>query len=164
MNVIMPALYSLHCILDTEDPMHAGDVMAKLVESAKVDIWNLMPCLVDELGESHISPDRMQLLFSDKLVFSRRNIRDAERYANPGNTEPARSQLEHHSSTPRVLAIFPITKDGGEVINHMGDLVPIVQSERYAPPGLSPLLRQDEDVDPTIPSRWLNDSSGMQML
>jgi hypothetical protein len=52
MNILMPALYGLHCILGPPDVIPNISLVDTLAENAGIDIWSMVPSLVDELGES----------------------------------------------------------------------------------------------------------------
>ncbi|EFX05940.1 transferase family protein [Grosmannia clavigera kw1407] len=52
MNVLMPALFRLHCILGPKGVLPNMGLVERLAETTTIDIWSLVPSLVDELGET----------------------------------------------------------------------------------------------------------------
>lgn len=52
MDILMPALYGLHCILGPRDVIPNISLIENLADRAKIDIWSMVPSLVDELGET----------------------------------------------------------------------------------------------------------------
>lgn len=61
----MPALFNLHLVLGPRTipaSLHLVELMAK---HCRIDIWSMVPSLVDELGES---PDVLSKLKSSKFI------------------------------------------------------------------------------------------------
>ncbi|XP_014558639.1 hypothetical protein COCVIDRAFT_24842 [Bipolaris victoriae FI3] len=52
MDILMPALFSLHCVLGPSGVIPNISLIEKLVESSRISIWSMVPSLVDELGET----------------------------------------------------------------------------------------------------------------
>lgn len=52
MDILMPGLFDLQCILGPVGVLPNISLIQKLAETVKVDIWSMVPTLVDELGES----------------------------------------------------------------------------------------------------------------
>ncbi|KAI2634467.1 transferase family protein [Xylaria nigripes] len=65
MDILMPALYNLHCILGPTSAIPNINLVEALTESAKIDIWSMVPSLLDELGET---PEVLARLKSSKFI------------------------------------------------------------------------------------------------
>ena len=65
MDILMPALFKLHCILGPPGVLPNMNLVESLAKFAKVDIWSMVPSLVDELGET---PDVLEKLRSSKFI------------------------------------------------------------------------------------------------
>ncbi|KIM94081.1 hypothetical protein OIDMADRAFT_136765 [Oidiodendron maius Zn] len=65
MNILMPALYNLHCILGPPDVLPNMGLVESLADHGKIDIWSMVPSLVDELGET---PDVLAKFKSSKFI------------------------------------------------------------------------------------------------
>lgn len=65
MDILMPSLYNLHCILGPPGVLPNMGLVESLAEHAKIDIWSMVPSLVDELGET---PDVLAKFKSSKFV------------------------------------------------------------------------------------------------
>ena len=52
MDILMPALFNLHCILGPAGVLPNLGLVETLADHADIDIWSMVPSLVDELGES----------------------------------------------------------------------------------------------------------------
>lgn len=61
----MPSLYSLHCILGLPDVLPNMNLIEALADHGKIDIWSMVPSLVDELGET---PDVLAKFTSSKFI------------------------------------------------------------------------------------------------
>ena len=61
----MPALFDLHCILGPADVLPNMNLIEILADQAKIDIWSMVPSLVDELGET---PEVLSKLKSSKFI------------------------------------------------------------------------------------------------
>ncbi|PYI03572.1 acetyl-CoA synthetase-like protein [Aspergillus sclerotiicarbonarius CBS 121057] len=65
MDILMPALFNLRCILGPVDVPPNVNLVETLAENTKVDIWSMVPSLVDELGET---PGVLSKLKSSKFL------------------------------------------------------------------------------------------------
>ena len=61
----MPALFNLHCILGPPKVLPNLNLIETLAEKAGIDIWSMVPSLVDELGET---PDVLSKMRSSKFI------------------------------------------------------------------------------------------------
>ncbi|ORY16213.1 transferase family protein-like protein [Clohesyomyces aquaticus] len=65
MDILMPSLFNLHCILGPPGVIANIDLLESLADHAKIDIWSIIPSLVDELGEN---PDVLAKFKSSKFI------------------------------------------------------------------------------------------------
>lgn len=65
MDILLPALFGLHCMLGPKGVLPNLNLVEKLADHAKIDIWSMVPSLVDELGET---PDVLAKLKSSKFI------------------------------------------------------------------------------------------------
>ncbi|KAI1266947.1 transferase family protein [Xylariaceae sp. FL1019] len=65
MDILMPALYDLRCVLGPVSAIPNIDLIGNLAETAKIDIWSMVPSLVDELGET---PEILEKLRPSKFI------------------------------------------------------------------------------------------------
>lgn len=65
MNILIPSLFRLHCIMGPPGVIPNLNLISSLAEHAKIDIWSMIPSLVDELGEA---PDILPKLRSSKFI------------------------------------------------------------------------------------------------
>jgi len=65
MNILIPSLFRLHCIMGPSGVIPNLNLIDSLAEHAKIDIWSMIPSLVDELGEA---PDILPKLKSSKFI------------------------------------------------------------------------------------------------
>lgn len=65
MDILMPALFSLHCVLGPANILPNLNLVESLANHGKIDIWSMVPSLVDELGEA---PDVLAKLKSSKFI------------------------------------------------------------------------------------------------
>ncbi|QYS95457.1 Transferase family protein [Trichoderma simmonsii] len=65
MDILMPALFDLRCILGPRGVLPNVNLVETLAESAKIDIWSMVPSLVDELGET---PEVLSKLSRSKFI------------------------------------------------------------------------------------------------
>jgi len=65
MDILMPALFGLHCVLGPQNVIPNISLIENLADCAKIDIWSMVPSLVDELGES---PDILSKFQSSKFI------------------------------------------------------------------------------------------------
>ncbi|KAM7208256.1 chloramphenicol acetyltransferase-like domain protein [Naviculisporaceae sp. PSN 640] len=65
MNILLPALFRLHCIMGPPGVIPNMNLIESLAEHGEVDIWSMIPSLVDELGET---PDVLARLSSSKFI------------------------------------------------------------------------------------------------
>ncbi|KAK7227975.1 hypothetical protein V2G26_000145 [Clonostachys chloroleuca] len=52
MDILMPALFQLQCVLGPANVLPNLNLIENLAENAQIDIWSMVPSLVDELGET----------------------------------------------------------------------------------------------------------------
>ena len=52
MDIILPSLLGLHCILGPAGVLPNMNLLESLANHARIDIWSMVPSLVDELGET----------------------------------------------------------------------------------------------------------------
>ncbi|EOA91930.1 uncharacterized protein SETTUDRAFT_152948 [Exserohilum turcica Et28A] len=52
MDILMPALHRLHCVLGPPNVIPNNSLIEKLVGRSKINIWSMVPSLADELGEA----------------------------------------------------------------------------------------------------------------
>ncbi|KAJ5779598.1 hypothetical protein N7457_007318 [Penicillium paradoxum] len=52
MDILMPAFFNLHCVLGPVGVSPNINLVESLAEHASIDIWSMVPSLVDELGET----------------------------------------------------------------------------------------------------------------
>ncbi|RMZ73130.1 transferase family [Pyrenophora seminiperda CCB06] len=52
MNILMPALHGLQCVLGPVGVIPNISLLEQLVDRSRINIWSLVPSLVDELGET----------------------------------------------------------------------------------------------------------------
>ncbi|KAF4900571.1 Non-canonical non-ribosomal peptide synthetase FUB8 [Colletotrichum viniferum] len=65
MDILLPSLFNLHCILGPPGVIPNMNLIDSLAEHAKIDVWSMVPSLVDELGET---PDVLPKLRSSKFI------------------------------------------------------------------------------------------------
>ncbi|KAF2846132.1 transferase family protein-like protein [Plenodomus tracheiphilus IPT5] len=65
MDILLPALFALHCILGPAKVIPNMHLMDLLATQAKIDIWSMVPSLVDELSET---PDVLEKFRSSKFI------------------------------------------------------------------------------------------------
>ena len=65
MNIILPSLFGLHCILGPADVLPNMNLVESLADHANINIWSMVPSLVDELGET---PDVLAKFKSAKFI------------------------------------------------------------------------------------------------
>jgi hypothetical protein len=65
MDIIMPFLYGLRCVLGPVGVLPNMNLIEALAVNAKIDIWSMVPSLVDELGET---PDVLAKLKTSKFI------------------------------------------------------------------------------------------------
>ncbi|KAL9018038.1 MAG: hypothetical protein Q9185_004640 [Variospora sp. 1 TL-2023] len=65
MNILMPALFGLHCILGPAGVLPNLNLVESIVDHGEIDIWSMVPSLVDELGET---PDVLAKFKSSKFI------------------------------------------------------------------------------------------------
>jgi hypothetical protein len=52
MDIVVPSLFNLHCILGPSGVLPNIGLVESLVDHASIDIWHMVPSLADELGEA----------------------------------------------------------------------------------------------------------------
>jgi hypothetical protein len=65
MDILMPSLFNLHCVLGPSKVLPNIGLLDLLAEHGKIDIWSMVPSLADELGET---PDVLQKFGSSKFI------------------------------------------------------------------------------------------------
>lgn len=65
MNILIPSLYGMHSIMGPVGVIPNMDLIESLVDHGKIDIWSMVPSLVDELGET---PDVLAKFESAKFI------------------------------------------------------------------------------------------------
>ena len=65
MDILMPALFGLHCILGPVGVLPNLNLVERLAVDIEIDIWSMVPSLVDELGEA---PEILAKLASSKFI------------------------------------------------------------------------------------------------
>ncbi|MCJ1283549.1 hypothetical protein MMC26_002879 [Xylographa opegraphella] len=65
MNILLPSLFRLHCIMGPAGVIPNMNLIESLAEHARIDIWSMIPSLVDELGEI---PDVLAKFKSSKFI------------------------------------------------------------------------------------------------
>jgi hypothetical protein len=65
MDVVIPALCNLHCILGPAGVLPNLGLLESLADHAKIDIWSMVPSLADELGEN---PDVLAKFEPSKFI------------------------------------------------------------------------------------------------
>ncbi|RGP80029.1 hypothetical protein FLONG3_1800 [Fusarium longipes] len=65
MDIIIPALCALHCVLGPAGVLPNLGLLESLADYAKVDIWSMVPSLADELGEH---PELLAKFKSSKFI------------------------------------------------------------------------------------------------
>ena len=65
MDILMPALFNLHCVLGPVGVLPNINLVESLAENVKIDIWSMVPSLVDEVGET---PDVLVKLKPSKFI------------------------------------------------------------------------------------------------
>lgn len=65
MDILLPSLFNLHCILGPSGVLSNLGLIESLAEHAKIDIWSMVPSLVDELGEN---PDVLAKFKPSKFI------------------------------------------------------------------------------------------------
>lgn len=65
MDILMPSLFNLVCILGPVGVLPNIGLIESLANNAQIDIWSMVPSLVDELGEC---PDVLKKLARSKFI------------------------------------------------------------------------------------------------
>ena len=65
MNILMNAFYGMHGIIGPEGVIPNMDLIDAMLDHAKIDIWSIVPSLVDELGET---PEVLSKFTSAKFI------------------------------------------------------------------------------------------------
>ncbi|OAA72981.1 transferase family protein [Akanthomyces lecanii RCEF 1005] len=65
MNILLPALFNLHCIMGPVNILPNITLVEALAEQARIDIWSMVPSLTDEVGET---PDVLAKLAPSKFI------------------------------------------------------------------------------------------------
>ncbi|KAJ5153223.1 uncharacterized protein N7482_009701 [Penicillium canariense] len=65
MDILMPALFNLHCVLGPVGVLPNLNLVERLAVDVRPDIWSMVPSLVDELGET---PEILEKLRPSKFI------------------------------------------------------------------------------------------------
>jgi hypothetical protein len=65
MDILMPALFDLRCVLGPVGVLPNMNLIEKLADHANIDIWSMVPSLVDELGDT---PDVLARFSNAKFI------------------------------------------------------------------------------------------------
>ena len=65
MDILLPSLFGLHCILGPAGVLPNMNLVESLADHGRIDIWSMVPSLVDELGET---PDVLAKFKSSKFI------------------------------------------------------------------------------------------------
>ncbi|KAL8673291.1 MAG: hypothetical protein Q9168_002289 [Polycauliona sp. 1 TL-2023] len=65
MDILMPSLFGLHCVLGPSGVLPNMNLVEALADHGDIDIWSMVPSLVDELGET---PDVPAKFKSSKFI------------------------------------------------------------------------------------------------
>ncbi|KAK0381129.1 hypothetical protein CLIM01_01486 [Colletotrichum limetticola] len=65
MNILLPSLFGLRCIMGPKGVVPNMNLIESLADHAEIDIWSMVPSLVDELGET---PDVLVKLKQSKFI------------------------------------------------------------------------------------------------
>lgn len=65
MDILLPALFNLRCVLGPCGVPPNIALIELLAEHENIDIWSMVPSLVDELGES---PDALGKVAKSKFI------------------------------------------------------------------------------------------------
>lgn len=65
MDILMPALFDLRCVLGPVGVLPNMNLVEKLADHADIGIWSMVPSLVDELGDT---PDVLAKLSGSKFI------------------------------------------------------------------------------------------------
>ncbi|KAK3315685.1 Pyoverdine/dityrosine biosynthesis protein-domain-containing protein [Apodospora peruviana] len=65
MDIMIPSYFAMHCVLGPAGVIPNMDLTASLADHAKIDVWSMVPTLVDELGET---PDVLAKFKSAKFI------------------------------------------------------------------------------------------------
>lgn len=65
MDILIPSLFAMHCILGPVGVIPNIGLIESLVDHGKIDVWSMVPSLVDELGET---PDVLAKFKSAKFI------------------------------------------------------------------------------------------------
>jgi hypothetical protein len=67
MDILLPSLYGLHCILGPAGVLPNMNLVESLADHGRIDIWSMVPSLVDELDET---PDILAKFKSSKFIYA----------------------------------------------------------------------------------------------
>lgn len=65
MDILLPSLFGLHCILGPAGVLPNLNLVESLVDYGNINIWSMVPSLVDELGET---PEILAKFKSSKFI------------------------------------------------------------------------------------------------
>jgi len=89
MDILMPSLYNLHCILGPPGVLPNMGLVESLADHAKIDIWSMVPSLVDELGET---ADVLTKFKSSKFICASGGKYDVSFSCDHGTNTPLKAQ------------------------------------------------------------------------
>lgn len=65
MDILMPSLFDLRCVLGPVGALPNVNLIGELADHVRIDIWSMVPSLVDELGGAS---DVLAKLASSKFI------------------------------------------------------------------------------------------------
>lgn len=65
MDMMIPSFFAMHCVMGPAGVIPNMDLTASLADHANIDVWSMVPTLVDELGET---PDVLAKFKSAKFI------------------------------------------------------------------------------------------------
>jgi len=65
MDIILPSLFGLHCVLGPAGVLPNMNLVEALADHGRIDIWSMVPSLVDELG---VTPDVLANCKSSRFI------------------------------------------------------------------------------------------------
>ncbi len=67
MDILLPSLFSLHCILGPAGVIPNMNLVEFLADHGIINIWSMVPSLIDELGET---PDVLAKFKSSRFIYA----------------------------------------------------------------------------------------------
>ena len=65
MDILIPPLFGMHCILGPVGVIPNLNLLESLADFGQIDVWSMVPTLVDELGET---PEVLAKFQSGKFI------------------------------------------------------------------------------------------------